>query len=958
MIAQGAHIKLRDAIWRVTRIDTTSNGKQAWTCVGVSEIVRDQNAVFLQELEPGVKVLLPEKTELKRDESSQHRAGLLYIESLLRDVPPTGPALVVGHKAAMRDHPFQLMPAYKSLGKLRQRILIADAVGLGKTLTAGVLLAELIRRGRGRRILVATVKSVMTQFQKEMWCRFSIPLVRLDSTGLQRIRAQIPSHHNPFSYYDKSIISIDTLKQGGFIRNHVEQEEWDVIVIDEAHNVAKRGHSKSQRADIADVLADRCDSMILLSATPHDGRAQSFASLMNMLDPTAIANPKDYTADEIRGMYWRRFRAQVAHQLGGAFPDRKVYKRRGQASDAEEEAYNRLTALEFTRIDKRTTSTLFKTTLEKALFSSPAACLATIDTRCKNIARKDTAHLYDQDLEKLHHLRQAVEAIDIDSFSKYQELLRVIREQMEWKPRKAKTDRLVIFTERRKTLRFLEQHLPKDLGLSKKQVAILHGSLSDKELQLTVEAFGNETTPLRLLLATDVASEGINLHFQCHRLIHFDIPWSLMVFQQRNGRVDRYGQKEQPLLVYLLTESKNKSIDGDQRILEVLVDKDKMAHKNIDDPSAFMNVHDILKEEKITADTMVAGETAKAFSDKLQARLANPFARKLADGAMKATGDAQAASKAHDAPKREDDTPQIQQSPSLYEDDFDYTATALKHLAAAKDIRFDARPTDRLIELTWTPDLKKRFDKLPLEVRPDDGVILLTASRKRMMDAIDEARKAEHAWPAHQFLWANNPVVTWLGDQLRSSFGRHAAPVLTLEDVVAPDEVAIIVSGLMPNKRSQPLVHSWYVVRFKHDAVTEVTELSQFLKQSGLDGSGSPNPELEVDIPALKKLLPKAIDRVTSEITRTGDHFQTKTRVELDEELARLDRLRTRQLQHIADKYGGDERKTQRRSDEERAVKGVFENYEEWAAESMTPSDEPFIQVIAAICHPEGDYVR
>jgi len=148
------------------------------------------------------------------------------------------------------------------------------------------------------------------------------------------------------------------------------------------------------------------------------------------------------------------------------------------------------------------------------------------------------------------------------------------------------------------------------------------------------------------------------------------------------------------------------------------------------------------------------------------------------------------------------------------------------------------------------------------------------------------------------------------------------------------------------------------VVRFKHDAVTEVTELSQFLKQSGLDGSGSPNPELEVDIPALKKLLPKAIDRVTSEITRTGDHFQTKTRVELDEELARLDRLRTRQLQHIADKYGGDERKTQRRSDEERAVKGVFENYEEWAAESMTPSDEPFIQVIAAICHPEGDYVR
>ena len=87
-IAPGAHIELRDAVWRVQRVDLTSTGTQAWRCVGISEIVRDQEAIFLEEYEPKVRVLDPRETTLVRDTSSQHRAGLLYIESLLRDVPP------------------------------------------------------------------------------------------------------------------------------------------------------------------------------------------------------------------------------------------------------------------------------------------------------------------------------------------------------------------------------------------------------------------------------------------------------------------------------------------------------------------------------------------------------------------------------------------------------------------------------------------------------------------------------------------------------------------------------------------------------------------------------------------------------------------------------------------------------------------------------------------------------
>ena len=125
---------------------------------------------------------------------------------------------------------------------------------------------------------------------------------------------------------------------------------------------------------------------------------------------------------------------------------------------------------------------------------------------------------------------------------KYQALLDVIREDFGWRPDDP-TDRIVVFTERIPTLNWLKPHLAHDLGLTDLgRIAVLHGGLSDTEQQRVVEDFGNSQRAVRLLLCSDIASEGINLHHQCHRLIHFDLPWSLMVFAQRNGRIDRYGQ--------------------------------------------------------------------------------------------------------------------------------------------------------------------------------------------------------------------------------------------------------------------------------------------------------------------------------------------------------------------------------------------------------------------------------
>ena len=575
------------------RVDTTPDGGAQLTCTGVSELVREREAVFLTRLEDEIKVLDPAKTTLVPDTSPRFTRSLLYMESLLRRAVPNDQRIRVARRAAMDAVPYQLDPARQALRQPRQRILIADDVGLGKTIEAGILVSELVARGRGQRILVVAVKSMLTQFQKEFWNRFTIPLTRLDSVGIQRVRRRIPSNHNPFHYHDKSIISIDTLKQDREYRTYVENAWWDIIVIDEAHNVAERG-SRSLRSQLAKRLATRSDTLIMLSATPHDGKARSFASLMNMLDPTAIGDPDDFTREDFqdKGLVIRRFKKDVREQVKRSFRDRTILRNPFSLSSVEEAASEALLAVRVRGQAAGGSRQLFSVTLEKALFSSPAACLETVARRRRQLEREladqrepERRDIIRRELEGFEALTDALEAIRPVHFAKYQALLRAIRggEPFRWNAHNQR-DRLVIFSERIPTLRWLQERLIADLRLRPNQVALLHGGLSDTDQQEIVEAFGNETTPLRLLLASDVASEGINLHHQCHRLIHFDIPWSLMVFAQRNGRVDRYGQRRDPQIVYLLAESVNPTIRGDTRVLEVLIEKDEQAHRNIGDP--------------------------------------------------------------------------------------------------------------------------------------------------------------------------------------------------------------------------------------------------------------------------------------------------------------------------------------------------------------------------------------
>ena len=349
----GAKVEIRDAVWRILSVDAVREGGQLLKCEGLSNIVLGRVVYFFTLYEDAVKLLTPEETVLAKDTSSRFIQTRLYIESILRTSPKTeNDKLYVSYKAAMDPMPYQFDPALQALKQPRPRILIAEAVGIGKTLEAGILTSELIARGRAKRILVLATKAVLPQFQQEFWNRFSIPLTALDSNGIQRVRERIPSNQNPFFYFDKAIISIDTLKKDELYREMISQCHWDLIIIDEAHNVAQRSN-RSQRAKLAQLLSGKSDAMIMLSATPHDGRAESFASLLNVLDPTAIANPSDYTVDDYadKGLVIRRFKQDVASQVSSEFPERKISKIVVTASPAEEKFFDFLSDLRFGTLD-------------------------------------------------------------------------------------------------------------------------------------------------------------------------------------------------------------------------------------------------------------------------------------------------------------------------------------------------------------------------------------------------------------------------------------------------------------------------------------------------------------------------------------------------------------------------------------------------------------------------------
>lgn len=930
----GQRVIIRDTEWTIRKVDILADDGYELTCDGVSNFVKGKEAIFLSTYEKNIQIVDPLETKFIIDKSSGFTKSLLYMESLLKDVVPTDNKIHRANKAAMDTVPYQFEPALQALNQPRQRILMADAVGLGKTLESGILATELMKRGKGKRILVLAVKSMLTQFQKEFWNRFSIPLTRLDSQGIQRVRNKIPANMNPFFYYDKSIISIDTLKQEALYRSYIEESYWDIIIIDEAHNVADR-NSGSQKSKLAKLISSRCDTLMMLSATPHDGSAKSFASLLNMLDPTAISNSNDYSIDDFKdkGLVIRRFKKDIADQVSDEFKTREIFTIKSNASIAEEAVFEFISTISFKSIDnkKRKASELFKTTLTKSLLSSPIACIESIKNRIKKIEKVEDD--YSDDIDALELLLEKLEDIDENSFSKYNKLVDLIQKQMKWK--KATDDRIVIFTERIKTLEFLKKHLQRDLKLNDDAIVTMTGStMSDIEINKVVEDFGQENSKVRFLIATDVASEGINLHYLSHRLIHFDIPWSLMTFQQRNGRVDRYGQEQNPEIYYMQTISQDEEFKGDNRILEILIKKDEQAAENIGDPSAFLNVYDVNEEEKIVAEAMANGKDAEQFSKEL-----DDNAGEAEFDFLSSLNDVEDENLPTTSTKEE-----LIEALSFYEDDLKYTSNALRFLQESQTI--DARFEEDRIELfaSELEDLKYRFKMLPREVIPENWHFKLTNDLNVINQEIKNSRKDESAWPNIHYLWEQHPLLEWIKGKLLSNFDRLQAPVLKLTTLGA-DELIYIVSGLIPNKKAQPMINEWVGVKFKNNSFDSILTLDEVFEQTQITTKKFPNSANDYELSSIEINLSKAIDEAKKHIQKQRDAFDDVMSTKVLEQLEELEKLKIRHLGQLEIDFSQESKRLEKQRD----IDKIFKDYHNWIKDSMEIENEPFIQVISVL---------
>ena len=937
--APGMRIIIRDEEWMVKKVEINNLGNKALHCIGVSPLVKDRESIFLNDLET-ITVVDPAKITLCTDDSLHYNRTKLYLESQWRQLIPTDSNLHIGHRAAMDTMPYQLDPTKQSLKRPRQRILIADTVGLGKTLEAGILMSELIKRGKGKRILVVTVKSMMTQFQKEMWNRFTIPLVRLDSNKIQSIRAKLPSNYNPFFYYDKTIISIDTLKRDNEYRVHLENAYWDIIVVDEAQNVAERGDKQALRAKLAKLLANRSDTMIMLSATPHDGRAKSFASLMNMLDPTAIANPDDYSPEDIKGLCIRRFKKDVKDQVSGTFLERSIELVRCKASINEEYAFKVFTDMQLDMdLDherRHAPGQLFKTSLEKSLFSSPIACIKSIETRLSKLHKK-----YGEDgindIAKLEELKKALENISPEQFTRYSQLVNLLDSKEYGWSKNAVDDRVVIFTERIETMKFLAEHLNQDLKLPKGAIQQISGAMSDVEQQKIVEDFGRSESPMRILVASDVASEGLNLHYLSHRLIHFDIPWSLMVFQQRNGRIDRYGQQKRPDIRYMFIESDNKRIKGDMRIMEVLIQKEDQALKNIGDPAMLMGKFSIEDEELVVSNAIESGTSDTDFANTLDSdeKEFDPFEILMA-----------AAAEDNSSPEEESKTVDDE---TLY-GDMDYLESALGFLNTTQKHKVERLPTVSGLDITLTDEMTRRLKALmPKEAMPTGDVLRISGDRAFCMEEMKRSMQSnmdETAWPKTQYLWPLHPIFSWVNDKAGLFYDRDKAPLIAIPDRMGKNEIIFVMTGSMPNRKSTPLVDEMFGLIYRDGSFVETLTMPKVMQLTGLKKE-VPNVGRigEAEIARATDLLPDAVTHAKEYLETFYKAYQEKINPMLDEEVDKLAALEEKHKNYQLSLFED----LRRKSEAERKVEELFKNFTTWVRDSMTIENNPYIRVLSVL---------
>jgi ERCC4-related helicase len=529
-------------------------------------------------------------------------------------------------RAGIEVMAYQLEPLRKALRLPRVNLFIADDVGLGKTIEAGLILRELLIRQKVRRVVVAAPPSMLLQWRDELESRFGLTFVIFDREYVAAVRRERGYSVNPWRTHSRFLISHALVRDEGYanlLRDWLDESaRGSLLILDEAHNAAPASGSRyaidSMLTRAVRELASRFEHRLFLSATPHNGHPNSFAALLELLDPQRFDRVPIEDIKRLEPIMVRRLKSDL-RDAGIDFPKRRVieisiedlpadapelklsvlldrYARaREQRIQPESRSAQAASALIISCLQKRLVSSIeafYRTlnvhrraverALEKASSAPPPRedqlsllreAPSADDTRAELSANEIGAE-EEAEMEAATRATVAGKASQRDLVAaelamidemvaisdqargradrRIEHLVRWIGENLcpdlpttgvRWNRR-----RVLIFTEYLDTKRYLEQQLAAGIAGSDRsevRIASFVGGV-DEDREAIKRAFNADPDkyPLRILIATDAAREGVNLQNYCADLFHFDLPWNPSRMEQRNGRIDRKLQRE------------------------------------------------------------------------------------------------------------------------------------------------------------------------------------------------------------------------------------------------------------------------------------------------------------------------------------------------------------------------------------------------------------------------------
>lgn len=494
--------------------------------------------------------------------------------------------------------PHQVESTYTIVNSLHKRFLIADEVGLGKTIEAGLVIKELSYRYNFDRVCIVCPASLQYQWQHEMKSKFNEEFTIVDKKTYSKHKG------NPWQL-DKIICSIDFIKNRNFAAS-LSQAKWDTVVIDEAHRLRRDALTQTKSYQVAEILAHNSKALLLLSATPFRGKLEELYYLLSLLDKNLLGPLHSFQEkycvpdadlaplkEKISQVVIRRTKRDV-----GGFTKRLAKTIRFELYPEERVLYDTTTEYVADQFNKAMQTEnraigFVMTVFQKLLDSSSYALLCALKKRYEYLTglkeKKTQPALHWQEIDddaiediddvvtvesaeledEIATLQRLIEmAMSVTRNKKAEKLLQLVK-----KLKAEKHDKILVFTQFRTTQEYLAK------VLQNYNVVLFHGSLSRDEKEKAIESFKNDA---EILICTEAGGEGRNLQF-CNVLINYDLPWSPLKVEQRIGRIHRFGQSSNVIIYNFATKN-----TVAERVLEVLNHKLKLFEESLGTPDVIL----------------------------------------------------------------------------------------------------------------------------------------------------------------------------------------------------------------------------------------------------------------------------------------------------------------------------------------------------------------------------------